>query len=195
VPLRRRFRPQGGLEPAGSLEQRAVARAKDGDWDAIHFLYVRYSEDVRVYVRSIVKDHHDAEDITQTIFARLITAIRKYETRDVGFASWLMRVARNSALDHVRAKRQIPVEEVQVHDSGGYHNAERLHSLREAFEQLPHEQRTVLVMRHVVGLSPAEIAQRLNKSEGSIHGLHHRGRKALQATLREMQAAPVSKSA
>ena len=193
VPLRR-FRPRHDGDER-SLERRAVTRAKQGDWDAIHYLYVRYGDDVRAYVRSIVKDHHDAEDITQSLFARLMTAIRKYEPRDVGFAGWLMRVARNAALDHLRAKRQIPVEEVRVGDPGGQANSERLQSLRDAFAELPPDQRTVLMMRHIVGLSPTEIAERLEKSEGSIHGLHHRGRRALQRSLREMELAPVAKSA
>jgi RNA polymerase sigma-70 factor (ECF subfamily) len=175
------------------LESRAIARAKQGDWDAIHYLYVRYSDDVCAYVRSIVRDHHDAEDITQSLFARLLTAIQRYEPREVGFSAWLMRVARNAALDHLRAKRQIPVEEVRIDDPGAHENADRTRSLRAAFDRLPADQRTVLMMRHVVGLSPPEIAARLDKSEGSIHGLHHRGRRSLQATLREMEQAPVSR--
>jgi RNA polymerase sigma-70 factor, ECF subfamily len=195
IPLPRRFSAPGQRPATTSLERRAIASAKQGDWDAIHFLYVRYSDDVRSYVRSIVKDHHDAEDITQSLFTRLIQTIRKYEAREVAFIGWLLRVARNAALDHLRAKRQIPVEDVRVDDHHGHHNFDRSRSLRDAFEQLPGDQRTVLVMRHVVGLSPTEIAERLNKSEGSIHGLHHRGRKALQATLREMEVAPVSRRA
>lgn len=195
IPVKRRFhRASENLPGDDALERRAIARAKQGDWDAVHYLYVRYSDEVRSYVRSIVRDHHDAEDITQSLFARMITAIRKYEPRDVGFAGWLMRVARNAALDHLRANRQIPVEEVRLDDAGGHHsNVDRSQSLREAFDQLPGHQRTVLVMRHVVGLSPPEIAERLRKSEGSIHGLHHRGRQTLQAALRDMDLAPVCK--
>ena len=177
------------------LERRAIVRAKQGDWDAIHYLYVRFGDEVRTYVRSIVNDHHDAEDITQSLFARLMTAIRKYEPREVGFAGWLMRVARNAAIDHLRGTRQIPVEEVRIDDPGGHANSERLHTLKEAFDQLPSDQRTVLMLRHVVGLSPPEIAERLDRSEGSIHGLHHRGRRALQQSLREMDSAPVAKPA
>ena len=51
------------------------------------------------------------------------------------------------------------------------------------------------VLRHVAGLSPGEIADRLGKSEASIHGLHHRGRGALRAALRELDAAPVTATA
>jgi RNA polymerase sigma-70 factor (ECF subfamily) len=50
----------------------------------------------------------------------------------------------------------------------------------------------VLVLRHVAGLSPTEIATRTGRSEGSIHGLHHRGRKALKAELTSRGAAPAT---
>jgi DNA-directed RNA polymerase specialized sigma24 family protein len=45
-------------------------------------------------VQTVVRDPHDAEDITQKVFAKLPTAIHKYEERKVPFAGWLMRVAR-----------------------------------------------------------------------------------------------------
>jgi RNA polymerase sigma-70 factor, ECF subfamily len=171
----------------------AVARAKEGDMSALHFLYVRFADDVCTYVRSIVRDPHAAEDITQVVFAKLMKAIHKYERRDVPFAAWIIRVARNVALDHIRASRQIPLAEVRTSDEGGEQiGFERALSLREALERLPVEQREVLVLRHVAGLSPGEIAKRLGKTEASIHGLHHRGRGALRAALRELEAAPVT---
>ena len=48
----------------------------------------------------------------------------------------------------------------------------------------------MLVLRHLVGLTPGEIAERLGKTEPSIHGLHHRGRGALRAALEERECAP-----
>ena len=176
-----------------ALLQHAVARAKAGDMAAFDLLYVRFADDVRRYVQSIVHDSHAAEDITQDVFAKLVTVIRKYEPRDVPFAAWILRVARNSALDYVRARRQIPFEEVRTTDEGEEEeNFDRLSSLREALNRLPEDQREVLVLRHIGGMSPGEIADRLGKSEGSIHGLHHRGRSALQQALRELEAAPVT---
>lgn len=170
----------------------AVTRAKTGDMSAVHFLYVRFADDVCGYVNSIVRDSHEAEDITQNVFAKLMTAIHKYEPREVPFAAWILRVARNAALDNLRARRQIPFEEVRKDDDGhdqvGF---ERSQCLRDALWRLPYEQREVLVLRHLAGLTPTEIADRLGKSEGSIHGLHHRGRGALKMALSEMDAAPV----
>ena len=48
------------------------------------------------------------------------------------------------------------------------------------------------MLRHIAGLSPNEIADRLGRTEPSIQGLHHRGRAALKVALRELDAAPVT---
>ena len=93
-----------------------------------HYLYSRYADDVRRFVQSIVRDHHEAEDITHDVFAKLIRAIQKYEEREVPFAAWIMRVARNAALDHVRSRRQIPVEEVWISEDGRRADVVRVHA-------------------------------------------------------------------
>jgi RNA polymerase sigma-70 factor (ECF subfamily) len=174
------------------LVRRAVVALKQGDRSALHYLYVRYADDVCGFVKSIVRDEHEAEDITHNVFAKLITAIHRYEPREVPFAAWILRVSRNAALDHLRARRQIPFEEVRTTDEGHEQvGFDRSQSLREAFHRLPQDQREVLVLRHIAGLSPSEIAERIGKTESSVHGLHHRGRGALQAALRELDAAPV----
>ena len=174
------------------LVQEAVKRAQAGDAEGLHFLYVRYAADVQRYVASFVHDHHEAEDITQDIFVKLVKGIGKYERREAPFAAWIMRVARNAALDYLRSRRAIPTEEVRIADDGRAQTGHsRNRALRHALEQLPEDQREVLILRHVAGLSPVEIAAALEKSESSVHGLHHRGRRALQAKLVELGAAPV----
>jgi RNA polymerase sigma-70 factor, ECF subfamily len=189
------YAPESGRSAESAndgLDRRAIAAAKRGEWDAIHYLYVRYGDDVFAYVRSIVRDHHDAEDITQGVFAKLMSAIQRYEERGaIPFAGWIMRVARNATLDHLRARRQIPVEEVRTADPCDEgREFEQRQCLKEALAGLPEEQREVLVLRHVLGLSPPEIAARLEKTESSVHGLHHRGRATLKAALIELEAAP-----
>lgn len=177
---------------AGDLTRKAVARAKAGDSEGLHYLYVRYADDVLRYVAGFIRDHHEAEDITQNVFAKLMTAINKYEEREVPFDAWILRVARNAALDYLRAKRAIPTEEVRLADTGRAETAQdRCRALRQALEDLPEDQREVLVLRHIAGLSPVEIADALHKSESSVHGLHHRGRRSLRANLVELDAAPV----
>jgi RNA polymerase sigma-70 factor (ECF subfamily) len=193
-PLRRFRRADEAEENRGrGLERHAIARAKAGDWDALHYLYVRHADDVHGFVQSIVHDHHEAEDITQNVFAKLMKAIHKYEEREVPFAAWILRVARNAALDHLRSKRQVPVDEVRIADAGYDRTSfECSRSLKEALATLPEAQRQVLVLRHIAGLSPNEIAERLGRTEASIQGLHHRGRAALKDALRELEMAPVT---
>lgn len=129
----------------------------------------------------------------QTLFSRLPAKIQRYEPRQVPFAAWILRVARNAALDHVRARRSIPFEEVRTSDEGeSGQELERYQCLKIALKQLPPEQREVLVLRHIAGLTPMEIAERMGRSESSIHGLHHRGRGTLKAALRDLEAAPVT---
>ena len=177
------------------LLRQAIARAKAGDTGALHFLYVRFADDVCAYVDSIVRDPHEAEDITQTLFLKLLVKIQRYEPRDVPFAAWILRVARNAALDHVRARRAIPVEELRTSDEGLEDEAvERAESLRLAFDVLPDDQREVLILRHIAGLTPGEIAERLGRTESSVHGLHHRGRRALQLALRDLDSGPLTAS-
>jgi RNA polymerase sigma-70 factor, ECF subfamily len=188
-------RPPRSRNDSGESElvRRAVVALKQGDRSALHFLYVRYADDVCGVIRSIVRDSHEAEDITHNVFAKLITAVHRYEPREVPFSAWILRVSRNAALDHLRARRQIPFEEVRTTDEGHEQvGFDRSQSLREAFHRLPHDQREVLVLRHIAGLSPSEIARRIGKTESSVHGLHHRGRGALQDALRELEAAPVT---
>lgn len=181
-------------EVSTRLVSQAVRRAQAGDREALGFLYARYADNVYGYVRSIVHDHHEAEDVTQHVFAKLIHAIGKYEERDVPFFAWILRVARNVAVDHIRRQRLVPVEEVRTSDEGSADPAGggRMRDLTDALARLPRAQREVLVLRHFAGLSPTEIALRTGRSEGSIHGLHHRGRRALRADLETRGAAPAT---
>jgi RNA polymerase sigma-70 factor (ECF subfamily) len=178
-----------------ALVDRAVARAKRGDREGIRFIYATYSGDVFRFVRSIVGDEHEAEDVTQTVFLKLIRVIEKYERGTVPFTAWLMRVARNAAIDHLRERRPVPCEEIHGRSTLDAidDNLQRLIEFREAIAGLQGEQREVVVLRHIHGLAPGEIASRLGKSEGAVHGLHHRGRRAVQARLRERGMAPVTR--
>jgi RNA polymerase sigma-70 factor (ECF subfamily) len=152
---------------------------------------VEYAQPVFAYVRTIVRDDHAAEDVTQHVFAKLITSIRKYEPRSVPFSAWILRVARNAAIDHRRERRSVPCAEVRGADVPSDEGAFELRrSLADALRGLPYDQRRVLVLRHFVGLSPAEIADELSRSERAIHGLHHRGRIALRTALAASEAAP-----
>jgi RNA polymerase sigma-70 factor (ECF subfamily) len=186
---RRRWRTEGPEDRQRTA--RAVAQARLGDREALRFLYVRYADSVYGYVESLVHDQHEAEDITQQVFAKLMSILVKYEQREASFLSWILTVSRHLALDEVRRQRAIPCEEVLPPDRGTP-GADPLDPILvwEALADLPEEQRQVVVLRHLVGLSPSEIATSLGRSESSIHGLHHRGRGSLCLAIRQLGLAP-----
>lgn len=187
------FRSKSTLDESAETAaktRRAVARAKEGDVGAMRFLYVTYSHNIYGYVRSIVQDDHEAEDVTQQVFAKLMIRIGKYDDRGVPFFAWLVRLAHNVAIDHLRANRVTPVENVMDPDTHSWSDLDRTHAIRAALASLPGEQREVVMLRHLVGLSPGEIANRMGRSEASVHGLHHRGRRALQRELTRLDSAP-----
>src|SRR5205807_3645385 len=132
----------------------AVARAKQGDHEALRFLYVSYSHNIYGYVRSIVRDDHEAEDVTQHVFAKLMTTIGKYDDRGVPFFAWLLRLARNVAIDHLRANRTTPVETLPEASSSSDADSDQVQTVRDAMAALPEEQRGVVFLRHVIGLTP-----------------------------------------
>jgi RNA polymerase sigma-70 factor, ECF subfamily len=192
------FRTRTTLDESAETREKtrlAVARAKGGDQDALRYLYVSYSHNIYGYVRSIVRDDHEAEDVTQHVFAKLMTTLIKYDDRGVPFFAWLVRLARNVAIDHLRANRLTPTESVLDPGESSGVDLDRAETVRAALAALPDEQREVVLLRHVVGLTPGEIADRMGRTEGSIHGLHHRGRRALQRELTLLESTPSTRSA
>jgi RNA polymerase sigma-70 factor (ECF subfamily) len=179
-------------EAVNRMVARAVIRARAGDRHALRYLYLHYADNVYSYVSTIVDDDHEAEDVTQHLFVKLVSILPKYKERTVPFSAWILRVAHNLAVDHMRRRRAIPCEEVWPTGVCDEDDALRCRSimLHDALAALPKDQRTVLVLRHVVGLTPGEIADRMGKTEPSIHGLHHRGRGALRSALVEQESQP-----
>ena len=170
---------------------RAVVRAQAGDHDAIRFLYLRYKNNVYGYVLSMLRDEYEAEDVTQQVFIKLMRVIGKYEPREAPFTSWILRVARNMAVDHLRQRRPVPAEEVRDSSAPDHDGSlDRRWGLEQALEALPEDQRRVVVLRLVGGLTPGEIAERMGRTEASIHGLHHRARHTLRSELSSIGCAP-----
>jgi RNA polymerase sigma-70 factor (ECF subfamily) len=192
------FRSRTALDESPETARKvrmAVKLAKGGDRDALQYLYTVYSNNIYGYVRSIVHDDYEAEDVTQHVFAKLMTTLVKYDDRGVPFFAWLVRLARNASIDHLRSNRLTPTENVIDPNATYGGDLDQAETVRTALASLPNEQRQVVFLRHVVGLTPGEIADRLGRSESSIHGLHHRGRRALQRELTRLDATPLTLAA
>ena len=158
----------------------------------MHYLYARHVDDVFNYVQSIVRDHHEAEDITQNIFAKLITAIRQIR----GALGPVRR------LDHSGRSQRRPRPPARAPPDPGRGGAGQRPGRRPGRLGAPRCLRrrsarcrgaaAVLVLRHLSASRRRRSPTRLGKSESSIHGLHHRGRATLKASLIEQEAGPVT---
>ena len=183
------------------LTRRAVRRASDGDGEAMGELYDRYASRVYGHVRRMMRDRHDAEDVTQLVFLKLTWTLDRYDERSGDFCAWLLRVAHNLAIDELRRRRPVLVGDVYAADAGDEAGADELAAamragaLRDALAALSDDQREVVVLRQFVGMRTREIADRMDRSEGSVHALYHRGRRAMQASLVDAQSAPATRAA
>jgi RNA polymerase sigma-70 factor, ECF subfamily len=168
------------------LVRLAVANAKQGSRSALQFLYVRYAADTHRYVRSIVGDLQEAEEITQNVFARLRPSLSSYDPARSPFGAWLRRAARNAAVDALGRPRAAPAEGTEVEDAEP--ELALLPSMKRALGRLPHEQQEVLILRHLIGVSPREIARMLQTTESAVNGLLDRARERFRSALEELEA-------
>jgi RNA polymerase sigma-70 factor (ECF subfamily) len=171
----------------------ALRQVLDGDPAGLSYLYSRYSGPVYSYVCSIVRDRDDAADITQQVFLKLMTAFPQYDVRRARFAAWILRVARNAAIDWLRESRGAvsAPEAIEVaHEDTAPRNDREV--LRHALAELTDGQRKVLFLREHVGLPAGEVARRLGKREGAVHTMHHRARVAARRRLLEMDVMPAT---
>jgi RNA polymerase sigma-70 factor (ECF subfamily) len=183
-------------ESARRRTQRAIERVvEDGDGAALQDLYVRYSGPVYRHIRAVIRDEHEAQDLTQIVFLKLVAALRGYDPSHGPFRPWLLRVARNLAIDQIRRRHAVPSDRLPDEAMCDETRAERARAIQTALASLSPAQREVLVLRQIVGLLPSEIAARMDRTEGSVHALHHRARASMRASLVHLQAAPATRGA
>jgi RNA polymerase sigma-70 factor (ECF subfamily) len=171
--------------------RRVVGAARAGDREAMGELYVLHAPAVHAHVLRVVRDIDDADDVTQQVFVKVLTGLGRYRPGDAPFIVWVLRIARNAAIDHLRQARAVAiddVEEARARDDRGA--AELRSSLRAALALLPQGQRDALLLADLVGLSPREIAAVLGCTVRAVHGLHYRGRIAVRVTLTDLGSAP-----
>ena len=90
----------------------AVERAKEGDTNALLFLYVRFADDVCAYVNTIVPSRDESKDITRSVFGKLMSTLQRYEPREIPFAAWILRISRTAALDHLIGREDAQLRQV-----------------------------------------------------------------------------------
>jgi RNA polymerase sigma-70 factor, ECF subfamily len=171
-----------------------VELARGGDCDAFGALYDHYHVAVYRFVYYRVGSVALAEDLTSETFFRALRGMGSFRWQGKDFGAWLMTIARNLTTDHFKAGRtrlEYATEDMSPHD-GATEGPETAvlasltnEALLGALTELPHEQRECLVMRFLQGLSIAETAQVLGRSEGAVKQLQLRGVRNLAKLLPE----------
>jgi RNA polymerase sigma-70 factor (ECF subfamily) len=171
-----------------------VRRAQQGDAEGFGQLYDRYADVVFRYLYHRVGDRATAEDFTSETFVRALRRIDSlsFQGRDVG--AWLVTIARNIVLDHVKSSRyRLEVSTADMRDADratdGPEEAvlQRLTNaeLMAGVAQLSDEQRECVVLRFLQGLSVAETAAAMGKKDGAVKALQHRAVRRLASLLPE----------
>lgn len=179
----------GGIPP--DLERSTVDQARLGSQQALADLYDWYMPRVYRYVLARVGSVHEAEDLTEEIFLKMLSGIGDFRWKAVPFSAWLFRIAHNEVVSHFRRRhnrnRQGPLFEGIVDDRQDLEamTEHRLtvEDVTRAASSLPEAQREVIALRFAVGLSIAETALALGKREGNIKALQHKAVARLQKLL------------
>jgi RNA polymerase sigma-70 factor (ECF subfamily) len=171
--------------------RRLVDRAQQGDREALEELYLMHFDRIYSYLQMSVGNRHDAEDLTNQTFVKMLESIDRFEWRKAPISAWLFRIAHNLAMDHFRSrKRWQPEEDPPEPEGSEVRSAEEeaLHaigrqSMLEMIEGLSIDQQQVLTLKFVFNFSNADVATVLGKTEGAVKSLQHRALASLQRQL------------
>jgi RNA polymerase sigma-70 factor (ECF subfamily) len=163
------------LDQAANLaDEAALVSAAQDERGQFAALYGRYIDRIYAYTRSRTASDEDAADLTQQIFVRALDALPRYRAEGVPFAAWLFRIARNATVDYHRRRRtavtwdhlpeaQQPQADLDL-EAGALHRDD-IARLRVLVQTLEPDRRELLALRFAAGLSIAEVATVIGKSE------------------------------
>ena len=170
-------------------ERGLIARAKQGDKNAVSALYEGYAQPIFRYITYRVESDMVAEDLTAEVFLRMVQGLPRYEDTGAPFGAWLYRIAATQIADHHRGKRRSaePISDQQASDDtdpfGKMAKAQEQAQLRMALASLSEDFQTLLILRFMQGMTHSEVAAILDKSEAAIRVMQHRALKALANAL------------
>ena len=157
----------------------------NGDASSIECLIQRHKTRVFTYICMYIRDRNLAEDIFQDTFLKVINSLKSGKYKDNGkFLSWVMRISHNLIIDHFRREKQVNLlsnddyegdlfntknlAESNVEDNIVYDQI--VNDVRLLLEELPDDQKEVVILRHYAGLSFKEIAEQTDVSINTALG-------------------------
>jgi len=157
----------------------------DGKASSIETLINRHRKKVYTYIVVIVKNHSLAEDVFQDTFIKVINSLREGRYKDNGrFLSWVLRIAHNLIIDYFRKEKQLNTVSNDNYETDIFNTrkfAEKTveenlvfdqitKDIRRLVQELPQDQREVIILRHYCDLSFKEIAEHTDVSINTALG-------------------------
>ena len=176
-----------------------IVQAQDGDENAYREIYERYSRVVYTLAYQMVGSHSDADEIVQETFIRVFKGIQRLR-KPGAFVSWLYQITINLSIDHRKLRtrrRMLPLDE-QTEAFSGFElatskrvkdpsqvleNKELLDQINECIDALPAQQKAVVILHEIEGLSKKMISEVLQCSVVTVRTNLHHARKKLRKEL------------
>lgn len=190
--------------PVDDPDHELVRAVLAGDATAYRGLVERYQGRIYAVCYGMVRNPEDARDLAQDAFVKAYKNLARFELRS-SFYTWLCRIAMNVSIDMLRRqkvrKAELFDEGIATKDSGGvlsmaHHKNDPGRALERsrlkekiaaALDELPEDQRQVVVLREIEGFSYKEIAEVMGIPEGTVMSRLYYARRKLQVALKEMK--------
>ncbi|MFN8019246.1 MAG: RNA polymerase sigma factor [Acidimicrobiales bacterium] len=163
-----------------------VERAQQGDRDAFGELFrIHHAGVHRVATARLGRER--ADDATAEAFTRAWHALPRYQRTGAPFAAWLYAIARNVAIDTIRRDQRADHDADAIDDLAvdPWPSSDDRIRLYESLARLPEEQRLVIELKYLVGLSNEEVAAALGKRPGAVNAQQWRALRALERDMGE----------
>jgi RNA polymerase sigma-70 factor (ECF subfamily) len=177
-------------------EDALLARARQGNQEAIMRIYESYFPPIYQFIRLRVDDRQLAEDIASDVFVRFVESVRRRTAPNHSLRGWLFRVARNEIYQHFGRRKQLTMTALEEWMPAPADDNEpevtfirsmNLERARSAMRMLAAEQQEVLILRFGQMLSLEETADIMNKSVSAVKSLQFRAVNTLRHLLGEMK--------
>ncbi|MBO5305279.1 MAG: sigma-70 family RNA polymerase sigma factor [Clostridia bacterium] len=178
-----------------------VKRAKKGDENAFSLLVKETQTALYRYLYTLVGNREDALDLSQETYLKLWRTLPSFK-EDCAPTTWLLRIAKNCAIDHLRKsgkgqplpltftdkegeeqKAELPDHSVDANPDKAFEREQTKEAVRQAILTLCEDQQSVLILREFEGLSYDEIATRLSIETGTVKSRLSRARNAIKDFL------------
>jgi RNA polymerase sigma-70 factor (ECF subfamily) len=180
-----------------------LEQLKAGDDLALNRIMARWQRPLLSFARRYVRSESDAEDLVIEVFVRLYQNRQKLRKK-TNLPAWLFTTLTNLCLNHLRWQKRhpsvggseietgpypenepaTPWTEDSAHPGEAMEQDERVRALREEIDQLPHEQKTILILHHYQKMSLREIAAIVGCSEKGVENRLYRTRKRLRSRMK-----------